>query len=302
MVKHFKDFLDINKRIGKMLICGLEGFGKTLLLAYIAKQKMLIGEQECYESYEIVDRYNQLGYSFSKNYEHLVFCAYITVNCNNTPFCGRKSYGLNPYKLGLYDKNHDTDLYPPMSTLCISEAQIVFNSYKQEKIRPSFFRYFETSRQGHLSLIMDCQRFMLIAKNVRDLVNRFILLTKEVEHIKDKDGNVIGHKLFVLEFKSNKDVELYDSTGNKNNAEEYILILDDCVFDNYDSWFFEFVHLRGRYKQDFHIEYYPDVTDIDELERLDSLLDPKDFYINSKEEKEGKQEFAGPTIPEELMF
>lgn len=37
----FKDFIDYNKRVGKMIVSGLEGAGKTLLLARIGVGKML---------------------------------------------------------------------------------------------------------------------------------------------------------------------------------------------------------------------------------------------------------------------
>lgn len=30
---------------------------------------MLIGQKECWKSYDVVDKYNSLGFNFSKNYE-----------------------------------------------------------------------------------------------------------------------------------------------------------------------------------------------------------------------------------------
>ena len=69
---HFNKFMDLSKRQGKVLICGEEGAGKTLLSTYIGIEKMLMGVQDCWKSYERVDRYNDLGYNFSKNYIYIL--------------------------------------------------------------------------------------------------------------------------------------------------------------------------------------------------------------------------------------
>lgn len=286
MEKTFEEFLKIDERIGKMLICGLEGYGKTLLLSYIAVEKMLIGQQECWKSWEIIDKYNALGYDFSKDFEHLVFVAFIEVNCQGTDMPTRKSYDLDPFRIGLYDENYDTDIYPPYANLFIPEAQTVFNSYKQNSMRPEFFRFFETSRQARLSLILDCQRPILIAKNVRDLINRFIILTKPVEHLKNNKGEVIGHKLFILEFHSNLGLEAWVKTGKKTDFEEYELILNRCMFNNYDSYFFEYLHLQGRENQDFRIIEKESISSIDDVENIASMTAPDGFYKTSSKKTE----------------
>lgn len=291
---HFKDFINVNKRLGKVLICGLEGFGKTLLLSYIAVEKMLNGMQDCNESFEKVDKYNQLGYHFSKDYEHLVFVAFITINCSSTEIPSRISYACDPFRIGLHMEDYDTDLYPPGATIFIPEIQRVYNSYSSERIRPEVYGYWETSRQYGVSLVGDCQRYMMVAKPLRDLVNRFIVLTKEVEHIRNSKGDVIGHKLFVLEFNSNKDIELWGSNGKTDKAKEYVLILDRLTFDHYDSYYFEYSHLKGRYNQDFNISTYPEIKSINEVELLDDTRIPDGFLIpknvgNKKEEKQEKQ-------------
>lgn len=287
MEKTFEEFLKIDERIGKMLICGLEGYGKTLLLSYIAVEKMLIGQQECWKSWEIIDKYNALGYNFSKDFEHLVFVAFIEVNCQGTDIPTRKSYDLDPFRIGLYDENYDTDIYPPYANLFIPEAQTVFNSYKQNSMRPEFFRFFETSRQARLSLILDSQRPILIAKNVRDLINRFIILTKPVEHLKNNKGEAIGHKLFILEFHSNLGLETWVKTGKKTDFEEYELILNRCMFNNYDSYFFEYLHLQGRENQNFRIIEKETISSIDDVENIASMTAPDGFYkTNSKKTEE----------------
>ena len=241
----FKDCINIHDRLGKILICGLEGYGKTLLLSYIAVEKMLIGQEECWKSFDKIDKYNAMGFNFTKNFDHTVFVAFMTINCSGTDIPSRTSYACDPFHIGLYMDDWYTDLYPPYSTIFIPEIQRVYNSYNAEKIRPRVYGFWETSRQYGISLVGDCQRYMMVAKPLRDIINRFIVLTKEVEHVKDLKGNVIGHKLYVLEFNSNKDIEHWGATGKKDNAKEYMLYLPRLTFGNYDSYFFEYSHLKG---------------------------------------------------------
>lgn len=304
MEKKFEEFINIHDRIGKMLICGLEGYGKTLLLSYIAVEKMLIGQEECWKSYDVIDKYNELGYNFSKNFEHLVFIAFISVNCSGTDIPTRISYDLDPFRMGLYSEDFDTDLYPPYANLFIPEAQTVFDSHKQNQMRSEFFRYFETSRQARISLILDCQRPILIAKNVRDLINRFIVLTKPVEHLKDVKGEVVGHKLFVLEFKSNIALERWLTNGKTDDCEEYELILNRKMYDNYDSYFFEFLHLKGRENQDFRIVVTDPVKTVDDVENLQDMTAPEGFHsnINKRNEEEKSIDDTLCEQPDEYDF
>lgn len=284
MVKKLKDFINVNERAGKILIFGLEGTGKTLLLSALAIEKMLNCQLDILDSYSQVDELNLMGYSFSTDYEHLVFSAFIKINCSGTNIPDLESYKLNPFKLGLFMRDYDTDFYPPGSWFFIPECQRVFNSYMQEYMRPEVSGMFETSRQAGYSLIMDCQRPMLIAKNIRDITNRFIRLYKPCTHVLNKDGVCCGHKLYIHEFRSNKDVETWESTGVEQNYEEYTLELDRCYFNNYDSYFFRYFHLRGRSDQDFTIEKWPDIENIDDVEALsaESGMTPPDGYYKKK--------------------
>lgn len=293
MVKTIEEFINVNDRAGKILVFGLEGSGKTLLLSAIAIQKMLNCQMDILDSYSKVDELNSMGYSFSQDYEHLVFSAFIKINCSGTNIPDLESYKLNPFKLGLSMPDYETDFYPPGAWFFIPECQRVFNSYMQDYLRPEVSAMFETSRQAGYSLIMDCQRPMLIAKNIRDITNRFIRLYKPCTHELDKDGNVCGHNLYVHEFHSNKDVEVWDSTGVEQNYEEYTLHLTKCYFDNYDSYFFRYFHLKGRSEQDFTIEKWPDITDIDDVEALTDeagMTPPEGYYKKKSDLKKGKSD------------
>ncbi|MBQ8207038.1 MAG: hypothetical protein IJZ77_06200 [Bacilli bacterium] len=288
MQKSFKDFINFNKRIGKMIISGDEGFGKTLLLVRIAIEKMMNGILDCPKSWEIVDKYNEYGFSFSKNYDHLLFSNF-PINCQGTEIPNRENYVVNPFKLGYYDENYETDIFPPYTLMCITEGKIYFDAYEWEKFPMRFVSYIKTMRQAYLDLVVDTQYFGDICTPLRRITNRFIYLTKECEPIKDSKGNVVGHKLFVIEWKNNRDVELFEKTSKKVNCEEYELIIDMCVFDNYDSHFCKFLHLVGRALQDFRIEHFPKIRTIEDIENFCKefgYTPPENFYKSNKKKKD----------------
>lgn len=283
----FDKFIDFDNRIGKMIIAGDEGTGKTLLLAAIAIGKMLHGLQDTWKSFDVVDKYNELGYNFSKNYEHLCFGNF-DVNCLGTNIVDRKIYRCNPYKLGLYDPNFETDFFPPYSLFCITEAYNVFNAYLYDKFRDSFKGFIKTCRHGKYDFVLDTQCFGDICTLFRRITNRFIYLDREVEHIKDFEGNIVGHKLHVIEFRHNRDVENFERTSKLQNAKEYDLIIKKCIFENYDTEFCKYLHLQGRELQDFLVEHFPDIKsseDICNLLEEFGLLPPEGFFVSNRSRK-----------------
>ena len=275
----FNEFIDINDAFGKILIIGLEGFGKTLLLSYIAVEAMLNGRNDCFKSWQVVDRYNKLGFRFSKNYEHLCFTAFITVNCKGTNIPGRKSYDFDPFHFGLYCEDFDTYLYPPYAHLFVPECQRVWPSYKSEYIRAEVYGKMETGRQSKFDLIADAQRLMMIAKPIRDLFGRILILKSKVKHIKNNKGVVIGHLLHIIEFNSNASAESYVNNGQNKDGREYYLKLDRCIFNNYLSDYFEFMSLIGREKQDFRIVEHLDIRSIVDINKMSSILMPEDYLV-----------------------
>lgn len=280
MDKSFKDFIDVNKLFGKIFIVGLEGFGKTLLLSAIAVEVMKNGLQDCFKSWDVVDKYNRLGYNFTKDYEHLCFVAFLEINCSGTNFPDRVSYDFDPFRFALYCDDYDTDIYPPYSSLFVPECQRVWPSYKAENIRPEVFAKMETGRQAKFNLVMDAQRLMMVAKPIRDLCNRIIVLTKKVEEIKDNKGVVIGHRLYINEFSSNKDAENFVNNGVLKNCESYTLRIDKCMYENFLSEYFEFMHLIGRENQDFRIVKHEPLETIEDIDNMTSVLMPEGYLIS----------------------
>ena len=282
MRKTFKEFMDLSKRQGKVLICGDEGSGKTLLTTYISVEKMLNGVKDCWKSFEKIDEYNKLGYKFSKNFEHLVFSNF-DINCSGTHIPSFKSYVIDPFKLGLYCEDYETTLLPPYAFVPLTEAQRIFNAYMWQYIRPEIRGYWETSRQYGIELICDTNQPNLIYSGVRSLFNRIIYLYSPVEEIKDKNGFVVGHKLYIKEFKKYTFFEKYLQTSKEDFVSEtFELDLRRCVYSNFDSYQCEMLHLKGREEEDFVIEHFPDIKTIDDIESFANnfgLYAKEGYYI-----------------------
>lgn len=301
----FNEFINYDKRIGKIIISGLEGSGKTLLLAAIAQGKMLHGLQDCWKSYDEVDKYNDLGYHFSKDYEHLCFGNF-DVNCAGTSIPDRKIYRCNPYRLGLFDEDFVTEIYPPYSLFCITEAYNVFNAYLFNRFRDSFKGFIKTSRQCKFDIVLDTQYFGDICTIFRRITNRFIFLNQNIEEIKNRDGVVIGHKLFITEWHNNRDVEVFEASGKKQNCDEYVLILDRCLYDSYDTNFCRYLGLKGRAFQDYDIRHFSKIESVEDVEDLSNnfgILPEEGFFITfgKKKSKEVIVEEDDPGFGDELF-
>lgn len=287
MQKKFKDWIDYSKRLGKIIISGNEGTGKTLLLTRIAIGKMLCWRDYIYKSFEQIDEYNRMGYNFSKDFEHLCFANY-DINCAGTDVPSMRSYVSNPYESGLFSTNYDTIPYPPYSLLCWTESKNYLDAYMYDKFQQEFIEWFRTGRQADIDMAVDSQCFGDIVTLFRKIANRFIYLYKECEHIYNADGERIGHKLFVREFSRWQDADKYEQTATMVNCEEYELIVDIDIFPCYDNKFCRFLHVHGRETQDYVIKHFPTIKTIEDVEILVKgygLLPPDNFFKNSKKDK-----------------
>lgn len=285
MEKHFKDFIDYDKHIGKILIVGLEGTGKTLLLSRIGIGKQLHGFEDCVKSYAITDYYNSLGMHLSKNYNHCCFSNF-EIKCVNTIMPDRKSYVVDPFRLGFFRDDYETDFFPPETLHCITEGFNYFNAYMYNKFHSTFISYLKTGRQAHISFAVDSQEFGDFCTKFRQICNRFIYLDKEVEHVYDSKGNLSNHKLFVVEWRSYRDVNVFMKTGKRQNCEEYVLYLDMPCFGSYDTEFCKYLHLKGRENQDYRIEHHPVIHTLEDIESNSIInFSPPDGFLYSSNQK-----------------
>ncbi len=296
-IKKFEEFINYDKRIGKMIITGLEGSGKTMLLTRIAIGKMLHGLEDCWKSYKIVDEYNSLGFNFSKKYEHLAF-SNIDMNCKGTYIPYRKVYKVNPYRLGLYSNEYETDIFPPGSLYCLTEGYNFLNSYLYDMFREEFKAFLKTSRQAGFDMVVDTHSVSDIFTKFKQITNRFIHLFEGVEDIKNKDGVIVDHKLYVREWTNYKDVEKFEESGKVQNCEEYCLLLGKCLHENFDTNYCKYLHLQGRKFQDFMIEHFSEIKTVEDLDNFGvdfGIIPPEGFFVKkssrgNKKLKEDTQE------------
>ena len=262
-----------------ILIFGKRGKGKTLLLVDFAVKKMLNGLADCMKSYEIIDEYNAMGYKFTKNFEHLLF-SNIPINCSGTKIPDRRCYVVNPFKLSLYRGDYETSVLPPYSLVCISEAQRVYDSHKAMNFPSESSAYIETSRQADIDFILDCQRPKLILPNVRELVDRFIMCRGVVDCY-DIKGRIKCHQWDLVEWEDWACVETYLNSGKLVNCKQYRYRNDMCLYECYDTKFMRYLHLKGRKKQDFTVQQFPQINSIEDVEKYGDLFGlnvPKGFF------------------------
>lgn len=304
MAKLLKDVINFSDRLGKILIAGEEGSGKTLLSTAIAVTKMLRGMEDCWRSYEQVEEYNKMGYNFSTNYEHLVFANH-KINCSGTKIPAFDSHAVDPFKLGLHCDNYDFDFFPPGSTFFITEAHIPFDAYMWDYVRPEVRAYWTTSRQADISLVMDTNRPKQIVNFIRDLCNIILHCYKKVEEIKDLKGIVVGHKFFILDFRSPRAYERFLETNKEENCEKYELIVHKCYYENYDSKMCRYLHLKGRINDDFYINHIPKVETIEDVETLSGsfgFFAPDGYYVKKSDKLKKKEEQKEENLDDDIVF
>ena len=280
MEKSFEEFIDLSKPIGKMFICGKEGSGKTLLSAYIGVEQMLRGREDCWSSYDTVKEYNALGYNFETPYEHLCVSNF-DINCLGTEQPNQSTYRVNPYRIGLWDEEFDTDFFPPGTCFHITEAHQVFNSHMWMFVRPQIKAFWTTARQAKYNGIFDTNMPNEVIKDLRELCNRFIFLHKKLENIY-RNGDIVGHRLFVLEFKDWSGLSNFLKTDKKDNAEEYTLLLKRNTRVNYDTYFCKYLHLKGRENQQFFLEKFKKIESVEDVENFGDdfgLTPPEGYYV-----------------------
>ncbi len=302
-VKNFNEVFDLNKRLGKILIAGEEGSGKTLLSVCIAVGRMLRGPIDCWKSYERVEEFNKLGYKFSTDYEHLVFSNF-EINCEGTKIPTFKNYDVDPFRIGLYCDEYQFDLFPPGTEFHLTEAHLIFNAYMWQYVRPEVTGYWTTTRQYDINLVADTNQPNKIVNTVRELFNRIFHLYDEVEHIFEK-GVCVGHKFKVLEFRNNMTYTQYLKTGKEDNCKKYHLLVNVCRWNNYFHDRCKILHLKGREFEDFCIRQFKPVESIEDVEALSDsfgVIAPEGYYRKLSDFSKKKDKKFEEELEEEEVF
>lgn len=254
----------------RIMIWGLPGRGKTLLLTDLCIRGMIETFYMVDDVFDEIDELNEIGYHLNKNFEHLIFSNY-DVNSDGSDIPDLKCYKVNPYKLGLKGK-FETQCFPMGSSFFITELQNYYPATMNDYIRPEILRFWQTSRHYDLSLYGDVQRPIDIAKKIRDLFDIFIECVSVEEII--KENRIVGHKWKLLIIENSRQLEEYLKSNNVKLCKEVIYISDECRYYNYNSKFCRLLHLKGRENEQFYIEHFGFNDD-------DLFTEPNGYFIKN---------------------
>lgn len=269
-----------------IVLCGLPGTGKTLYLTYLCVQRMLGTIFDVYNVYDEIDTLNKYGFHFTKRFEHLA-SANFNVNTDGTAIPNMRIYKVNPYKLGFYDKDFKTDIFPFDFVHYVTEAQNYWPSELWDYLPQRVKTFWQTKRHADIDFVLDCQNPMEIAKPVRSLSDEFYQFIK-CEHLTDygrwiekpKNENIVKHRWTYRVFKGNLAFEEFLKTNNSKLCDIKTEVSDKSYFNNYDSKFCRELHLRGRNNEDFNIKHFGEEDDSD-------IFTVPDGYFVSKKDRNG---------------
>jgi hypothetical protein len=273
-------------------IFGGPGTGKTSLMTVFALEHMtgLNRFREVRACNGLISTMNKSGYNFSVP-EHLVFSNY-HIGCRN----GQSSYIVDPFRLGMpkvhsffpltsfgvgRQKFYEVDLIPPGAFLFIDEGQEVYNSHKD--LPPFVSRFYEKHRHIDLNIMIASQRDMLIHINIREIVQRFILV-KDLVHERNKIGLIERSIWKYYEFCDSNSVSRFNDTGDKRFLSgQGEKVFEGNIFRHYDSrgcfpMFFNGAENGKDFKLEKSFAAGIDLSSIIKFNETHQLKIPEGFY------------------------
>lgn len=220
--------------------------------------------------YNRIDKYNSMGYSFSKP-KHLVVADFdmelhhwgkqpeLAYWCNGF-YLGMPRAVMGERKVGCIRQPvvvYRTMYLPPCMSIFLDEGNKYFNSRDREIMPGWRSRFIELMGQYGLELHMVCHRPELIDSNVRDLADFREFLGVDIT--KDAMGNILTMTIKSRYFANNKEVEAY----LKNNILPVDCKVEQTVIDcrvpcfdigkYYDTEFFDKAFLKDAENRDFDL-------------------------------------------------
>ncbi|MDE7454738.1 MAG: hypothetical protein K2M64_02795 [Clostridia bacterium] len=188
------------------------------------------------------------------------------------------SYYIDGFHLG--HENKYVEIYPvlPCSKIFLTEAQRYYDSSHQ-KLARWVSGWYEEHGHFDLDIWMDTQRPILIHKNIRELVNRFIYIEKMINYT-DKMGNIIGHEWIYKEFDDWKYAEEYINNGNTAHCETKTFTYVGNVFENYESRCYreQFIPVKNQFSMMQHIEGASTEQELELLKTMYSQSAPNNYW------------------------
>lgn len=195
------------------------------------------------------------------------------------------SYYMDGFHFG--QENPFVEVYPvlPYGKLFFSEAQVYYDSSHTKLARWVSGQY---EQHGHfdLEIWLDTQRPVLIHKNIRALVNRFICIEK-MHNLTDAMGNIIASKWDYKEFEDWTDAERYVENGDDSKGRTCTYGYIGNVFEHYESQCYRELFIPTK-KQFSMMQHMYGVQDDKELERLKDMYSqtaPKNYWPDEIDKK-----------------
>ena len=129
------------------------------------------------------DRYNLplLDYSVYSNYK---------ITAHRRTKGTRSSILFNPEKIGVFDGiegvKNGTVFFPPLTTICIAEAQRYYSARNWQKFERTQSEFFEFNRHYGLTIWLDTQNGFEVDKNIRGFVQVYYIIGHRLINYRDK--------------------------------------------------------------------------------------------------------------------
>lgn len=250
--------------------------GKTSFLTHLLnvysfnrdRYKLMVSE---------INMFNENGFNLSYG-SHCVYSNY-DISFKKKMYSQKKSYKINPYKLGFSNDYVETSFIRPYSVIGITEGQKYFNS-RMSRYYPSWqSRFYEQCGHNSLLLFIDVQRPHLVDVNIRDLSKFIEIVSLEKKY---KGRKLINMIWTINLIDSAQLLDKYFSDGKLTALPQLKISIDYNVFNLYDSQLSKPKFYDGNLDKDFYLEITcsPDYSKVGYKEYLEDLDDdlPKDFY------------------------
>ena len=253
--------------------------GKTVFMTMLANKVAFDREQTKLMQSE-VESMQQAGFNVNVP-KHCVYANY-DIRLKKFRYSERRSYKINPYRLGFANNFVETHFLPPYSTIFITEAQKYLNSRMAMYYPDWQSRWFEQHGHDNLNIYLDTQRPMLIDPNIREL-SCFIEIMK-LDKFYDDYGRINALRWTIRKIDNSSLWDRYMSSGkkDKNCYTEEIVEADYNVFLCYDSFSCKPKFLDGHFEEDFSLKEFIESDGsmrsiIEYLQKNDDEL-PSGFY------------------------
>jgi hypothetical protein len=262
--------------VGICIIFAPPRTGKTCFLTHLLNTYAFDRNRQKLMSNEI-ENFNKGGFNLSYG-KHVCYSNY-DITFKKFLYSQRKSYVINPFKLGFWNPYVETTFIRPFSVIGITEGQKYFNS-RMSRYYPAWqSRFFEQCGHNNLLFLIDVQRPNLIDINLRDL-SKFIEIVSLKKIYK---GSKISKMIWTIKFiDSSQLLDKYLNEGKIMNLPTMEITADYDVFKLYNSQNCKPKFFEGHLDQDFDLfetkspiiskESYQNY-----LQELDDEL-PKEFY------------------------